>query len=169
MIEGFPGLLEGVKLHAVVAHRHHLARLVGIVLRRPGAAIPTVGIGRQVVPGLPAKQSVHRLPAGLANNVPTGNFERADHGHHGGAALILVADQVCEHPFNVERTDTQNALLGPFMHQGVDCHFLPLQGRLTQPGQAGVGAQPHKQVIAKAGIGQKSFQFDNFHHRASLA
>ena len=139
MIERFPSLLEGVKLHAVVAHRHHLARLVGVVLRRPGAAVPTVGIDRQCVPGLSAQQSVDGLPAGLAHNVPAGNFERADDSHHGGAALILIADQVAEDLFNVERTDAQNALLGPFMQECVDCHFLPLQGRLTQPGQPGIG------------------------------
>ena len=107
-----------------------------------------------------AEQPVDRLTAGLADQVPERDLDAADGRHHGRAALVLVADHPADDGLDVERIAAEHPALDPLVGQGLDRLFLPLQRRLADARQAGVGAQADEQVIPQAGVGQEGLEGD---------
>ena len=158
-----PGLAEGVELQATIAARHDLHRLARVVLRGERATVPAVGVHRQRLARAPAQQAPHRLAAGLADEVPAGDLQRADGRHHRAAALVLVADHLAEGALDVEGAGAQHARLGPFVDQRAHGLLLPLQRGLADAVQAVVGVQAHEQIVAQAAVGHQRLDADDLH------
>ena len=110
-----------------------------------------------------AEQPVDRLAAGLADQVPEGDLDRADGGHHGRSALVLVADHPADDRLDVERVAAQHPPLDPLVGQRLDRLLLPLQRRLADAGQARIRAQADEQVIAQSGVGQEGLELGDLH------
>ena len=91
------------------------------------------------------QQAIDRLIARLADQVPERDLDAADRRHDRRAALVLVADHAADHRLDVERVAAQHPAFDPLVRQGLDGLLLPLERRLADARQAGVGAQADEQ------------------------
>src|SRR5262249_47584115 len=134
-----PGCAERVKLQRLIAAADGLVRPLGIVARRPCPAVPSVRVSRDPLVTASAEQTIHRLPAGLADYAPHRDLNAADRRHYRGPALVLVPYHAADDGLDVERILTESPTLTPFVGQRLSRLLLPLQGRLADAGQPRVG------------------------------
>ena len=162
-LQRFPGGGERIELHGVIAAGNHLARPFAEVVRPIAAPVPTIGVGQERRLGAAADQAIDRLPGGLADDVPHGDFGRRNRRHHSRAALILVADHRADNRFDVERVLADDPGGHPLVQQNLDCLLLPFKRPLADADHSGIGGEPHEQVVALAGIGEKGLEFLDLH------
>ena len=112
----------------------------------------------------PAQQAIDRLIHRLADDVPERDLDAADRRHHGRAALVLVADHPADDGLDVERVAAQHPPLDPLVQHGLDRPLLPLERRLADARQAGIGPQADEQVIPQPGVGQEGLEADDLQH-----
>ena len=167
--QGFPGGGEGVELDRLVAAGGDRCGAGGKIRRRQAAAVPAIGIGVNRLANAAADQAPDRLVAGLADQVPHRDLDPADRGHHGRAALVLVADHAADDRLDVEGIATDDARGDPFVEEHLDGALLPLERGLADAGQAGVGGQADEQVVADAGIGEEGLEAGDLHGAASFS
>ena len=102
-----------------------------------------------------AEQPVDRLAASLAHQVPERDLHRADGGHDSRAALVLVADHPADDGLDIERIAAQDPALDPLVGQGLHRFLLPLQRRLADAREAGIGAQANEEVVRSPALARK--------------
>ena len=90
--------------------------------------------------------------------IPERDFHAADGRQHRRSALVLVADQFADDRLDVAGIDAEDSVLDPFVNQRFDGLLLPLQRRLADARQAGVGGQPNEQVVSQSGVREKRLQ-----------
>src|SRR5581483_6842082 len=96
------------------------------------------------------------------------NFNTADGGHDGGAALVLVADHAADDGFHVEGVAAHDAALDPFMEEGLDGLLLPFERRLADAREAGIGVQADEEVVPQSRVGEEGLEAGDFHQRSPV-
>jgi hypothetical protein len=158
-----PGHAKRVELHRPVAAGDDCAGQFGILGRRPRAAIPAVGIGRQAIASPAAEQVVHGPAVGFADQIPAGDLHAADGREDGRAALILVADHVGGQRLDIVGVGPDDPLRHPVVQQALDGPLLPFQRRLADADEPRVGRQPQEQVVPQSCVGQEGFEAGDAH------
>src|SRR5207237_3051916 len=64
---------------------------------------------------------------------------------------------------DIKRVVAKQARLDPVVQEHLYGALLPLERRLADAGQPGVGAQADEQVVAQPGVGQEGFEVDDLH------
>src|SRR5262245_42256067 len=111
----------------------------------------------------PAEQSIDRLVARLADDVPQGDFDTTDCRHHRGAALILIANHVADDRLDIKRIAAEHPALDPPVAQRLDGPLLPLERRFADAAEAGIGREAQEEVVAQTGIREEGFKTSDFH------
>ncbi len=84
---------------------------------------------------------------GLSDQVPHRDLNTADGRHHGGSALILVADHGTNDRLDVEWIASQHPAFDPFVGQILNSLFLPLERGLAHARQTRIRPQADEQIF----------------------
>ena len=165
--EIFPGDAKRVELQRVIPACDYLARALGILLRVARPTVPAVGIGHDPLVAAAAKQPVDRLAARLADKIPQRDLDTTNRRHHRRATLVLVAHHAANDRFNIEWVAPKHAPFDPLVGDRLNRSFLPFERGLTNSGETSIGAQPNKEVVAQAGVGQEGLKAGDLHRGGS--
>src|SRR5207245_389453 len=105
----------------------HISSTYRKILGRMRSAVPAVSVSGNQRMATPAQQLVHWLPAGFADQIPHGDLDAADGGHHSRATLVLISNHAADHRFDIERIAAQNPRFDPFMQNSFYRLLLPLE------------------------------------------